>query len=125
MIVKDTSGAVVFSADADDVRRAAVADYYCRVVGEILRKEYPAVIWHVTVNPHVGRAGIRIPAVSMRHGMSVHLARDVQTLQETVKKVGGEMLERFRISRVTGDVSHLDGARNLRGEHIKASKGEL
>ena len=124
MIVSDNGGAVGIH-DVDDIEQARLADWYARKIGEILVKNYPGVVWHVRVNIPMGKAGLTIPAVSKKFGLSVLLSRDIFSLEQVIKASGGEMLERFNISRTTGDISHLAGRRNIAGELRTAAKGEL
>lgn len=125
MVASDKSGGVVLANDIDSVKDAAIGDHYAKTVGRILVKKYPEVVWHVRVNVAMGKAGITIPAVSRRHGIEVALSRNVEDLEKRVTRVGGEMLERFNISRVTGDTSHLVDKKNVVGEHASAKKGEI
>jgi hypothetical protein len=108
--------------------RQEAQDWYARVVGQTLVKTYPGVQWKVTIR--MGKSGgvayIQVPRISSQFGMIIHLSDTVFELEHEARQGGGELLERFGISReawaAERDFSKLK--RDIRGEAIGAAKGE-
>jgi len=110
----------------EDMYRKVAADLLCKNIGKMLTRHYPGRRWHVEVNLRGGVAHIRLPDISMRYGITMHLARTVNELNQRTIHVGGEMLERFGLSRnqnaTNDDIAHVPKNR-ITGEALKASTG--
>lgn len=106
----------------DDMRTALKGRQNRNTIGHALGRAYPTVPWHVDVNVEGGIATITCPQISLQFGMVLHLTRDTAELERGAVRMGGELLERFRVSRDCGDFSHL--IRSVNGEVYQASRGE-
>ena len=112
----------IILADEYDARKAIKADWYARKIGETLRKHYPGRNWYVDINMDGGIAGVKCADISMKYGYVMHLTSCVEVLQRRAVSVGGEILERFRLSRArhaSGD--SLDLVRDITG-YAKGAK---
>ena len=107
----------------DDVRIAVRSRDIRQRVGKALGRAYPTVAWLVDVNLAGGVVNVSTPAISKQYGMTVHLTHTTATLEQRVLKLAGELLERFNISRVTGNAGHIQ--RRVNGEAVTAARGEL
>lgn len=122
----DQSTPIYIPTDPDDASRKIRADKLCRSIGAVLQRHYPGRRWFADVNLQGGIAYIACPDISMRFGYSLRISRTMLQLEEAVKKAGGEILERFHLSRERareGDTKFMP--RNARGEVIGAREGEL
>lgn len=91
---------IVVVSDADwtnEVRKKAVADY----VGPLLANEYPGYRWRVEPDIHNGIVNIRCEHASGIYGYTLkpHLYYSETQWRAAVIKAGGEILERFHLSR--------------------------
>jgi hypothetical protein len=108
--------------------RVEAQDNYAKIVGSTLVKHYPGIQWKVTIR--VGKQGgiayVQVPRISSQFGMVVHLSDTAFELEEEARLGGGELLERFGITRnaagAEADLRRL--RRDFRGEAIGAAKGE-
>ena len=118
------TGIVTFSSTSEAMD-AIKADHLCRSIGATLKRYYPNRDWAVDVSLRGGVAKIFCPSISMRHAYVVKInKRTTLQIEQAVKHAGGEILERFRLSRqrdAMGDERHL--IRDLRGEVLRASTG--
>lgn len=105
----------------DDMRKAVRSRHYRQSIGNALAKAYRFVHWMVDVNIDGGIATISCPKISQRYGMVVHLTRDTLALEAAAKRMGGELLERFRVSREVSTFDHLKY--NVNGEVMNAKAG--
>jgi hypothetical protein len=111
-----------------EVERAAAQDNYAKIVGSTLVKHYPGIEWKVTIR--LGKSGgiayVQVPRISSQFGMVVHLSDTAFELEEEARLGGGELLERFGITRnaagAEADLRRL--RRDFRGEAIGAAQGE-
>ena len=106
----------------DDVGTAVRSRQYRQTIGTALATAYKGVHWHVDVNVAGGIATISCPSISTRYGMVVHLTRDTMALESAAKAMGGELLERFGISRERPQFGYLK--RRIDGEALGAARGE-
>lgn len=78
------------------------ADYaIAKQIAEILHTQHPGHLWGVTVQSDQGIATVRNLRLSGNHGFVLKL-RDIVTYKELYKRTvwaGGELLERYNISR--------------------------
>lgn len=126
--IKNLDGEKVQEMSAAEKARLDAQDWYAKIVGTTLVKNYPEIQWKVTIR--MGKTGgiayIQVPAISSQFGMIVHLSDTALVLEEEAKAGGGELLERFGIARsgakAQNDLLHL--RRDVRGEAIGARKGE-
>lgn len=82
-----------------------------------LVKLYPNIEWEVIVDTTGGQVIIKCPDVSAIQGFHVGLNKSVKTIENMLRKIGGEILERGHMprSRITeADVE--DRTRTLREE---------
>ena len=115
---------VIKICDDDDAATAIKADQLCRRMGAILQKHYPGIRWYVDVNINGGVSNIRCADISMSHGIYLHLLCSEIELERRVVKAGGEILERFTVSREkqsVRDISHI--AKNAKGDAMLAKAG--
>lgn len=116
------------SEDGDDPFMQAARDYKAGIVGRTLVKHYPWVNWLVDIkmDKDGGLAYIRVPEISTKYGMIVMLTEVQPALEYETRKAGGELLERFNVSRGENagrDIIQL--RRGADGEAIGAQKGEI
>lgn len=99
---------------------AIQADGICRAVGAALQKAYPGRMWFVDVSISGGVVTVQAPKITSRHGYVLKM-KDYPTtewLQRAAIKAGGEILERFSLSRERpGGEESL--RRDARGEAIQ------
>ena len=118
---------VTRTSDDDDPVMQAERDRHAGIIGRVLTKHYPAVNWlvDIKIDKTGGVAFIRVPDISIKYGMVVKLTASQLVLEYETEKAGGELLERFNISRTINagrDIIHLK--RSADGEAIGAAKGE-
>ena len=108
-----------------EAKEALSNSNYCKQLGVALYKALPSRRWYVDVTNKGRTCTVKIPEVSMEHGMVIHLE---QSIEADIKKVimsGSELLERFGLTRGRSDNHDLMSlARNSKGV-IGAKKGEL
>ena len=122
----DQATPIYIPTDPDDAARKLRADKICRAIGGVLQKHYPGRRWFADVNLLGGVAYIACPDISMRYGYSLRISRTWLELEKRVIRAGGEILERFHLSRnraQEGDTKYMP--RNARGEALGAAEGEL
>jgi len=109
----------------EDAERKMAADMVCRHLGNTLKQHYPTRNWVVDVRMSQGVAGIFCPDVSLKYGIIIHLTHIIFDLERRAVMAGGEILERFGLSREQGasndDVLDLD--RHINGEAVLAETG--
>lgn len=106
----------------DSVRLAVKSRDIRQRVGNAIAKAYRGMSWHIDVNLAGGIVTITSPKISVKYGMILHLTRDLMDLEVRAVRLAGELLERFRVSRETGDATHLK--RNVAGEALGVKRGE-
>ena len=113
------------------IQIADVADAACiqaqrrlrNIVGQALGRAYPTVIWYVTVPPDASIVQFYAHGITAQYGMTLHATNDTGELERKAVRLAGEYLERFNVSRVSPDASHLD--KGPRGGSRNERKGEL
>lgn len=93
------------SAVAREIEEKRIA----KIFAEALNKWYPGHLWGVTVNLEGGIANVLNLALSGRYGFVIHLSK-VMYDQKSLFYAGGEILERYRLSRgkmVTNEMADL------------------
>lgn len=113
---------VIQVCQPEDVAAAERSRTYRQAIGRTLAKQYPDVHWLVEVLIDEGIAYVKAPKITAAHGMVLHLTPNIPDIEQKAKKFGGELLERFRVSRDTGDMSHL--RRRIDGQALGAAQGE-
>ena len=105
----------------DDMATAAKSKEYRQRIGRALATHYKHTKWLVDVNIAGGIATISCPDISRLYGMTIHLTHSMEDTEAKAVRFGGELLERFRISRETGDTSRVK--RDLKGDAIGLKEG--
>ncbi len=94
---------------------------------EVLDKHYPTYTgtWHILINtdPNAGVVQVRNLRISGTMGFQIPITwlHDHDTMMKLIKNNGGELLERFRLSRERGasvEDQLNDAKRNFKGELI-------
>ena len=86
--------------DSDSLKEAKVESWIAKTLGERLCSLYPNRGWAVKVDLRGRMVVVMCPDVSMRYGYYLHMKnRTIQQLADEMSRVGGEVLERARISR--------------------------
>ncbi len=70
--------------------------HICAVIGDTLQKHYPGHIW--LVNAEQGRVNIFLGMVSGKWGFRINIV-DLDVEGRKIIMAGGELLERFNLSR--------------------------
>ena len=86
-------------ADSDSLKEAKLESWVAKALGEELVRLYPNREWGVTVDVRGGMAAIQCLDVSKTMGYRVSLNDTIEVLRQRMKAIGGEILERGRISR--------------------------
>lgn len=104
---------------------ALKADLLCKHIGQTLKKHYPNRAWYVDVSIEGGVAKILSPSISLRHGFLIHISgKTNDQIEKDVVRAGGEVLERFKLSRERGASGGEENLlRDARGEALKAATG--
>lgn len=111
--------------NAGEAEDALKADGICKTIGAALVKHYPHRRWYVEASIQGGIAKVMCPSISMLHGFVIHI-RSVtdDNLQKRAISAGGEILERFKLSRerlAKGGEEFI--LRDARGEALQAKTG--
>jgi hypothetical protein len=86
--------------DSDTVNQAKLESWIAQQVGEVLEFEYPGREWGVRVNIPGGMVEVFCMALSGTHAYHILLeGRSMKDLQKRAKMAGGEILERFGVTR--------------------------
>lgn len=116
-------GGNIINVVTDDDAAAFLKGRQARnAIGNALGRAYPTHPWLVDVDVVGGIASVRCPEISSEYGMVIHLTHDTATMEQKAVRFAGELLERFRVSRVRAAFDHLN--RNVRGDVVTAAKGE-
>lgn len=116
-------GLVTFSTP-DEAEQAVLADRMCRWIGSVLLRHYPNRQWFVEVSMEGGVAKIQSPSISNNYGFVVHIDKPREALERAVVRAGGELLERFGLSRERAAIGGEEAIeRDIRGEAIHAATG--
>jgi hypothetical protein len=94
-----------------------------RGVRAALHSCYPGYLWHVEAEKMAGIIHIYLVSLSLDFGMELHMTRSQFELEERAKYLGGELLERFQLSRERAvSLDHFQ--KDHRGNAIVAAQGE-
>lgn len=114
---------VVQSYDIDDMQRAVKQRRLRNTVGQALGRAYPTVHWMVTVPEDCSVVQFFCPNLTQSYGMTIHATNDTLALERKAVMMGGEYLERFRVSRERPSDGHVP--KNIRGVAVGERRGEL
>ena len=112
---------MLIMADAD----AAAAETFRDIAGETLKQAYPGYYWGVRVLSTQGVMQIVLLSATSRYGFTLKLADiySASDLSKEVMRAGGEMLERFGLSRKGLNKAEYMAKRfNARGEMLGETK---
>lgn len=115
---------VIKVAGDEDAEKTIKADALCRRMGAMLQKHYPGIRWYVDVNLDGGVSNIRCADIAMAFGYVLHLHCSEIELERQVVLAGGQILERFAVSRerqAVRDISHI--VKNAKGDAVLARAG--
>jgi hypothetical protein len=87
--------------NVEEAKKAQLEFYYAQKIGERLMATYPQRQWGVYFNASGGFAQITCPSLSTEYGYILHISKHptLHALQEAAIRAGGEILERYGISR--------------------------
>lgn len=108
-----------------EAQRAIAKDAIANRMGRVLQTTYPNRNWLVRVSDDLSIATINCVDISLEYGFMIHLDKITHDLELAARIAGGEILERFNLSR---DKYSEDGALlrvDRRGEALGAKQGEL
>ena len=80
----------------------AVSLRMCKEVMRVLLDHYPGYAWAVTTDYAQGYIGISLPALmgpTFKYVIFIDHISDANSMDRELKKAGGEILERFQLSR--------------------------
>ena len=113
---------VVQVYDLDDMNRAREQRRLRDTVGKALGRAYPTVQWLVTVPEDGSIVQFRCPSLTENYGMTMHATANTEDLERKAVRMGGEYLERFRVSRERPSDEHVP--KNIRGIALGEKAGE-
>lgn len=90
-------------------------------VGKALGRAYPTHPWFVDASEDGTTVRVMCPAISTEYGMVIHVHQINHELEAKAVRMGGELLERFNVSRVEADFTGVD--RKINGQARLASQG--
>lgn len=109
----------------EEAKEAIANDRYCKQLGTALFKALPHRRWYVEVLNKGRIAVVKIPEISMEYGMVVHLEQSIEADIKQVIHAGGELLERFNLTRGATDNNDLMSLARTHKGVIGAKEGEL
>ena len=86
-------------AETPDVNLARIESWIAKRIGTKLTKLFPNRDWWVKVDMKGGMVIVGCPSVSPRHGYHIKLSRSINEIEDMLETVGGEILERGRLTR--------------------------
>lgn len=110
-------------ADPSESRFAFADMSLAKTIGEALLGAYPQRVWHIHADSQNGIVDVILADATTRYGYTVHLkSKTLFELQREAVFGGGEILERFNLSRERKFNREAVDAlkRNARGEAIQA-----
>jgi hypothetical protein len=90
-------------------------------IGKALGRAYPDHPWLVMMSGDGTAAQVMCPAITQEFGMVIHVNQINEELERKAVRMGGELLERFNVSRVVADFDGIQ--RNSRGSSIHGQQG--
>lgn len=85
--------------ETDDAKRAKLEYWIAKKTGETLVAAYNNRQWEVIVDLDAKVLIIKCPSLSLQKGYYLSLGRPMHELQAAAKRAGGEILERYGITR--------------------------
>lgn len=113
---------VIQVCDDHDMHAMAKQRRVRNAIGTALARHYPWHPWHISVSGDSSVAQITCPGITTRYGMVLHCKGETLDLERKAVRMAGELLERYRVSRIAGDFDHI--RKNALGEAVGAHKGE-
>lgn len=86
-------------AETPEVNLARIESWVAKRLGTKLTKLFPNRDWWVKVDMKGGIVIVGCPDVSPIHGYHIKLTRSINEIEGMLKGVGGEILERERLTR--------------------------
>jgi hypothetical protein len=116
------SNVIQLATDAElpDVLRARQAR---NAIGKALGRAYPDHPWYVSMSHDGTVAQVMCPGISTEFGMVIHVNQINLELEQKAVRFGGELLERFNVSRRVGEFDHIE--KDVRGQARAGKRGEL
>lgn len=90
-----------------DVVQAQQEHEMAKIMGESLHQWFPGHLWGVTVDLRGGVAQVMNLALSGRQGFVLHLSKVLHD-QKALFYAGGEILERYQLSRGKMNINEMD-----------------
>ena len=106
--------------DPTSIADAVRERYIAYEIGSELKKHYPGRLWMVNVSLEAGIVDIVCPSISAQYGYSIHLNQAVIDMRRKGVIGGGEILERFGLSR---DRKADDDIQKLAKDNLGFTKG--
>ena len=85
--------------DPTEQAQAVREHHIAHQIGSELQKHYPNRNWMVQCNMQTGVVDIICPDIAPNYGYMLHINQPSITLRAKAKQAGGELLERFGLSR--------------------------
>lgn len=112
--------------DEVEANNCVQATALCQKIGNALAKHYPRRKWYVDVNWEGKIASVFAADISMEYGYQLHINKISEEIEKAAVKAGGELLERFKLSRERlAFGGHENLIRDLRGNAMAAKQGGL
>lgn len=90
----------IFDADPDTVRLDKTESWIARNILAVLDSTYRDRTWRITVDALNGVIMLQAPLLDSEKGYFMHMKnKTIHDLCEQAKKAGGEVLERFNVTR--------------------------
>lgn len=108
----------------EEAQRLITQDLIANRMGRVLQATYPNRNWLVLISEDCTVATIKCTDISLEYGYIIHLDKIAHEYELAARRAGGEILERFNLSR---DKYSEDGALlrvDRRGEALGAKQGE-
>ena len=96
--------------------------WFAHCLGRALNRAYPGRDWVVKVDVEGGVASVHCPHISMEYGFVIHLDKPIKLLERKAINYGGELLERFRLSREQVQEGDIDNLARTRLGFVKRVK---
>ena len=96
--------------DPTDQQTAIRESYIAHAMGNALKRAYPGRDWVIKIDIETGVASVHCPHISLAYGAVISLATPLHIIQKKAVHFGGQLLERFCLSRCIvkdGDAENL------------------
>lgn len=110
-----------FALDVEAPQLTAAELSLCKNVAESLNKHYPGHLWAVATPPNTGVVQVRDLSLSGEWGFMIRIPEiySVSELDKMCMRYGGELLERYRVSRSRANQEQLAALKtDFSGRHI-------